>query len=115
VCLRRLIQFSGISFRLHTRITRKALFGAPVSNAPGGVRLGKVWANHDNPDVGLATMPEGTVAAKLLFTTAPVEQVPWLAGSPEWKAYVYDPNDSHPRATSSGRYGRFVFCRSISQ
>jgi hypothetical protein len=31
VCLRRLIQFSGINFRLHTRITRKALFGAPVS------------------------------------------------------------------------------------
>ncbi|WP_235028807.1 hypothetical protein, partial [Caballeronia choica] len=29
--LRRLIQFSAISFRLHTRITRKALFGAPVS------------------------------------------------------------------------------------
>ncbi|MFP3614673.1 hypothetical protein SB778_31805, partial [Paraburkholderia sp. SIMBA_050] len=26
------VQFSGISFRLHTRITRKALFGAPVSN-----------------------------------------------------------------------------------
>jgi hypothetical protein len=69
-------------------------------NAPGGVTLGKVWANHGNPDAGLATMPEGTVAAKLLFTTAPVEQVPWLAGSPEWQAYVYDPNDSHPRATS---------------
>ncbi|MGN8137357.1 hypothetical protein ACTJLC_21905, partial [Paraburkholderia sp. 22099] len=31
VRLRRLVQFSGISFRLHTRITRKALFGAPVS------------------------------------------------------------------------------------
>ncbi|MGF6601719.1 hypothetical protein P3T23_006470, partial [Paraburkholderia sp. GAS448] len=29
--LRRLIQFSAIIFRLHTCITRKALFGAPVS------------------------------------------------------------------------------------
>ena len=34
VRLRRLVQFSGISFRLHPRITHKALFGAPVSKWP---------------------------------------------------------------------------------
>ncbi|MGF6605036.1 hypothetical protein P3T23_009797 [Paraburkholderia sp. GAS448] len=33
--LRRLIQFSAIIFRLHTCITRKALFGAPVSKSGG--------------------------------------------------------------------------------
>ncbi|OXJ31781.1 hypothetical protein CFB82_22055, partial [Burkholderia sp. HI2714] len=32
VRLRRLIQLSGISFRLHTRITHHELFGALVSN-----------------------------------------------------------------------------------
>ena len=58
-------------------------------NAPGGVTIGKVWAKHGDPNPDLADMPEGTVAAKLLFTTAPVDQVPYLAGSPEWQAYVY--------------------------
>ena len=29
--------------------------------------------------------PEGTVVAKLLFTTAPVECAPFLHGAPEWQ------------------------------
>jgi len=70
-------------------------------NAPGGVTIGKVWAKHGSPNADLASMPEGTVAAKLLFTTAPVEQVPYLKASPEWQAYVYaNPNDPTPQATS---------------
>ena len=62
-------------------------------NAPGGATIGKVWTDHGKPDPSLANFPEGTVAAKLLFTTAPVSMVPYLAGSPEWNAYVYaDPH-----------------------
>lgn len=62
-------------------------------NAPGGMVIGKVWTNHGQPDPSLSSLPEGTVAAKLLFTTAPVDQVPFLAGAPEWDAYVYaDPH-----------------------
>jgi hypothetical protein len=62
-------------------------------NAPGGMVIGKVWTDHGKPDATLANLPEGTVAAKLLFTTAPADQVPFLAGSPEWDAYVYaDPH-----------------------
>lgn len=71
-------------------------------NAPGGVTLGQVWAKHGNPDPSkAANMPEGTVAAKLLFTTAPVTQVPYLQGAPEWDAYIYaDPNDPNPKLNS---------------
>ncbi len=70
-------------------------------NAPGGVTIGKVWMNHGKPTLDLAHLPEGTVAAKLLFTTAPVSQVPYLAGSPTWSGYVYaNPNDPSPTATS---------------
>ncbi len=70
-------------------------------NAPGGEAIGKIWANHGAPNADLAQMPEGTVGAKLLFTTAPVTEVPFLAGSPEWDAYVYaDPNDPSPTPTS---------------
>ena len=58
-------------------------------NAPGGVTLGKVWKNHGQPKAADGkSMPEGTVAAKLLFTTAPVSQVPYLQGAPAWTAYI---------------------------
>jgi hypothetical protein len=66
-------------------------------NAPGGLIIGRVWANHGKPDAAQAGMPEGTVAAKLLFTSAPVAEVPYLAGAPEWDAYVFaDLNNPMP-------------------
>jgi hypothetical protein len=43
-------------------------------------------------------MPEGAVAAKLLFTTAPV---PYLQGAPEWTSYIYvDVHNDCPEITS---------------
>jgi hypothetical protein len=70
-------------------------------NAPGAVTIGHVWADHGNPNPAAANFPEGTVAAKLLFTTAPVQEVPYLQGSPEWQAYVYaNPNDPTPNMNS---------------
>jgi hypothetical protein len=67
-------------------------------NDPGGYTLGKVWNNRDNPDASAAKFPEGTMAVKLLFTSAPVTEVPWLDGSPEWDADIYEgdtvPSDS---------------------
>lgn len=59
-------------------------------NAPGGIALGKIWADHGKPNVSASAMPEGTVAAKLLFTTANETEVPFLKGSPVWRAYVYE-------------------------
>ena len=65
-------------------------------NGAGATTLGRIWANHGQPDPTMAIMPEGTVGAKLLFTTAPVAQAPYLAGSPTWNAMVYDPNYNPP-------------------
>jgi len=58
-------------------------------NAPGGVTLGKVWRGRGAPDPASAAMPEGTVAAKLLFTTATEAEAPYLKGAPTWHAYIY--------------------------
>jgi hypothetical protein len=58
-------------------------------NSAGGFVIGRVWADHSKPDTTKALMPEGTVAAKLLFTTSTVAEVPYLVGAPEWNAYVY--------------------------
>ena len=54
----------------------------------GGYTTGQVWKNPTKPDPKLATFPEGTVTFKLLFTTAPASEVPFLAGSPEWAADI---------------------------
>ncbi|HEV2596451.1 MAG TPA: hypothetical protein VGU01_14765 [Sphingomicrobium sp.] len=72
-------------------------------NGHGGYTIGRMWANRGQPDAALAgSMPEGTVAAKLLFTTANEQEVPYLKGAPKWSAYVYaDPNDPNPKSTSA--------------
>jgi hypothetical protein len=70
-------------------------------NGPGGFTLGQVWANHGKPNPDLASFPEGTVSAKLLFTTASKDEVPYLADAPQWQAYVYcDANDPYPKVDS---------------
>jgi hypothetical protein len=68
-------------------------------NAPGGYTIARVWADHGKPNATLARFPEGTVAAKLLFTTADEHEVPYLAGAPTWTAYIYkDVHNQHPKA-----------------
>ena len=59
-----------------------------VYNESGGYVIGKVWANPSAPNPAAATFPEGTVAVKLLFTRATEKEVPFLAGSPQWDAYI---------------------------
>ncbi len=63
-------------------------------NPWGGWSLGQVWGDTGEPHIGEylgsampagLPFPEGTVVAKLLFTTAPVECAPFLQGSPEWQ------------------------------
>lgn len=72
-------------------------------NAPGGVTIGQVWANHGQPNAAAgSSMPEGTVAAKLLFTSAPVAQAPYLQGSPTWTAYL-PPAAGGPRTAQQVR------------
>jgi hypothetical protein len=70
-------------------------------NASGGFTIGRVWANHGKPEPSAALMPEGTVAAKLLFTTATPDEVPYLQGAPLWQAFIYEnPNDPVPKPTT---------------
>ena len=73
-------------------------------NAAGANAIGKVWANRGDPDSAMGIMPEGTVGAKLLFTTAGPDQVPYLAGAPTWNVYVYsEVNSSQPDPTKRGK------------
>jgi hypothetical protein len=60
-------------------------------NQQGGWAIGKVWANPDKPSLDefkKEGFPEGTVVGKVLFTTAPVAEVPFLSNPIEWNAYV---------------------------
>lgn len=57
-------------------------------NPRGGHTLGQVWRNPNAPDPSKATFSEGSVAFKLIFTSAPVNQVPFLANSFEWQADI---------------------------
>ncbi len=57
-------------------------------NGIGGYTVGKVWANPLSPDATVAKFGKGTVSFKLLFTAAPVAQVPYLNGSLEWDAFI---------------------------
>ena len=68
-------------------------------NPRGGYVLGQVWKNPDAPDATKAKFPEGSVAFKLLFTTAPVSQVPYLANSLEWRADINRSSNTGPRPT----------------
>lgn len=66
-------------------------------NPRGGFVLGQVWRNHDQPDPKKAAFPEGTVAFKLLLTTASLSQVPFLKGSMQWEADIDRARGNGPR------------------
>ena len=57
-------------------------------NAPGGFIIGQVWCDTTNPSLSGVTFPEGTVSGKLLFTAAPMTQVPFLSGTVQWNANI---------------------------
>lgn len=68
-------------------------------NPLGGYTLGQVWKNPMHPNATVAQFPPNTVSMKLLFTEATPDQVPFLAGSKEWQAYIYaDPTHQGPGA-----------------
>lgn len=76
-------------------------------NNRGGYMLGKVWITPSGyPDPSQASLPENTVAFKLLFTDAFPQEVPFLAGSLEWTANIYSSTSYQPP-----RVDRFVSCR----
>ncbi|MDJ0907376.1 MAG: hypothetical protein QNI96_15265, partial [Woeseiaceae bacterium] len=61
-----------------------------------GYAIGQVWDDETGPpDLAAADFPEGAIIAKLLFTTATVDQVPWVRDAYTWQAFAYvDPDTS---------------------
>jgi len=89
---------------LHANQTRCAQnWAVGIYNPPGGYVLGQVWRDPEAPDASLARFPEGTVAAKLLFTAARVEQVPYLHGGPAWDADIHVIPESDVQCRSRGQ------------
>ena len=57
-------------------------------NARGAFTIGRVWKDPAHPDPRAAVFPTHTVTFKLLFTTAPLSEVPFLDGSLEWEGDI---------------------------
>jgi hypothetical protein len=70
-----------------------------VYNPRGGYTLGRVWRNSNSPDPAMARFPNGSLSVKLIFTQAPVTQVPYLAGSVEWQADINRASGAGARPT----------------
>lgn len=58
-------------------------------NPKGGQTIGKIFANPNAPNAALATFPEGTVTAKLLFSNASIAEVPYMKNAFEWQANIH--------------------------
>lgn len=59
-------------------------------NDIGCYALGKVWKDPTFPKTKGFAFPDGAYSIKLLFTTAPLHEVPYLTGSKEWNAAIND-------------------------
>jgi hypothetical protein len=66
-----------------------------VYNEYGGYAIGRSWGTDGKPQTAMMNgvaqpaglpFPEGTLVAKILFTTATPKDVPYLEGSPAWQA-----------------------------
>lgn len=71
-------------------------------NTPGATVIRNVWqpwrakAGAKPAIAAAASVPEGTVAAKLLFTTGSLAQVPFIANAPAWQASIYANLHAYP-------------------
>jgi hypothetical protein len=66
-------------------------------NARGAYTIGQVWKDPMHPDPRKAIFPSHTVSCKLLFTTTPVNEAPFLDGSLEWEGDINRATGSGPR------------------
>ena len=72
-------------------------------NPRGGFTIGQVWEDPENPDPTAALFPEGAVAIKLLFTTASLDQVPYLENSLAWEGHISRTGSSSTRTIQTVR------------
>jgi hypothetical protein len=68
-------------------------------NPRGGYVIGRVWKDAAHPDLGKANFPLHTVSCKLLLSTAPLSEVPFLDGSLEWEGDINRASGAGPRPT----------------
>jgi hypothetical protein len=68
-------------------------------NTLGGYVIGQVWCDPQKPSLSPVLFPEGTVSAKLLFSAAPLSEVPFLWGAVQWTANI----NEKPLDTNSPR------------
>jgi hypothetical protein len=68
-------------------------------NARGAYAIGPVWKDPAHPDPRLAKFPSHTVTCKLLFTTTPVAEAPFLDGSFEWQGDINRASGTAARPT----------------
>jgi hypothetical protein len=62
-----------------------------IVNPTGGYTYGQVWGDGSQPpNPSAATFEVGTVSAKLLFTQASADEVPFFEGAPEWQGNITD-------------------------
>jgi hypothetical protein len=66
-------------------------------NPRGGFVIGQVWQDATQPDPRKAVFPADTVTCKLLFSTAPLSEVPFLEGSLEWEGDINRSATTGPR------------------
>lgn len=66
-------------------------------NPRGGYVIGRVWKDPAHPDLVKANFPLHTVSCKLLFSTAPLSEVPFLDGSLEWEGDINRASGTGPR------------------
>lgn len=66
-------------------------------NARGAFTIGQVWKDPAHPDPRLANFPSDMVSCKLLFTTTPVSEAPFLDGSFEWEGDINRSSGTGPR------------------
>ncbi|MFV3073177.1 hypothetical protein [Niveispirillum fermenti] len=72
---------------------KSSAYAVGFYNAMGGWTIGQLWPSAQAPDMSYfqkgGGFPDGTVVAKLLFTTLDESQVPYLTNPVSWNAYVY--------------------------
>ena len=66
-------------------------------NPRGGYTIGQVWKDAAHPDPRKAIFSSHTVTCKLLFTTTPLAEAPFLEGSLEWEGDINRASSNGPR------------------
>jgi hypothetical protein len=82
-----LVELTGIGDSQNPK--RAPTWAVGFYNPLGGYTIAQVWKDSTQPNPRASQFPEGTVAAKLLFTQFTAQDASFLAGSLEWQAAIH--------------------------